>query len=138
MHALASLTIKIYEDMRAKGHGKLVSKIAAATLPAAFFGTFMYGWYATVYPGEGTHKHQTIKIERTFYDNDNDGKYEQGITSIKFKDGCVQTEVIPLYAIGGTRKDYEKIFGRLDSMDSLNEIEEILTFRQNAEMPNAP
>jgi hypothetical protein len=75
------------------------------------------------------HNHQRSRIERVLYDFDEDGKYDAGTIRTTFKDGCLQVEELPWYATGKTRKDYEEIFKRIDSANSLQKIEETLTFK---------
>ena len=75
------------------------------------------------------HSHQLSRIERTLYDYDKDGRYDAGTIRMTFKDGRAREEKLPWYATGKTRRDYEEIFKRIDSLDSLQEIEETLTFK---------
>ncbi len=76
------------------------------------------------------HNHQISRIERTLYDGDNDGRYESGTIRQVFKDGCIQEEQLPWYATGKTKNEYERMFGKIDNIDSLSNIEHTLTFQQ--------
>jgi len=130
MHAVARVSERIYDTMRNKGHGKIVSGLAAATVPVAFLGTFFFALHQGINQNDQRdHIHQPNRIERTFWDYDKDGKYDEGVTKMTFKDGCVQEEAIPWYVIGRTRKEYEEIYKKIDSLDSLDDIEETLSFR---------